>query len=684
MAASVSAPILARPLAGRSRPALKSALLIALGLYAVQAATGFGGAAGADAFTSIHVGLIVVAAAICVDTARRRRGERLAWACFATALGTYAAGELAWNVLYAGTATPRYPSLADAFWVAFYPASYVGLVLLVRRRIRGFQASLWLDGLVAALAVAALTAAVLSPSVLEATGGSPAAVATTIAYPVGDILLLGFVVGVFALTGWRPGRSWAFLGAGLALNGVAHVIYTVQSANGTFVDGSIEDVLFPTAAIALAWSAFQAPDPAEDIELGGARMMAVPSTFALLALVLAGFGFAGRLNAVAAVLTMAALIAVTARAALTFSENVTMLRRSRHESLTDALTGLGNRRRLMADLDAELAQASHDCPRALLLFDLDGFKSYNDAFGHPEGDVLLTRLGVALEQATSGYGYAYRLGGDEFCVLACNEPHKLEAVVAGAAAALSERGEGYRVDNSHGVVLVPAEASCAAEALRLADERMYRHKQGRSSSARLLTRDLFQGVLREREPALREHHDQVSRLATHLGEALGLEGRVLEELSRAADLHDVGKVAVPDAILGKPGPLSAEEWRFIRRHTVVGERMLRLAPSLRPVASLVRSSHERFDGHGYPDGLSGSEIPLRARVLAVCDAFDAMLSPRAYRGAMDEEDALAEIRAGSGTQFDPVVVEAFCAARRRSPSKDLGERPAAAAQQLLP
>ena len=132
-------------------------------------------------------------------------------------------------------------------------------------------------------------------------------------------------------------------------------------------------------------------------------------------------------------------------------------------------------------------------------------------------------------------------------------------------------------------------------------------------------------------------------------------------MSTPRQLHDVGKIAVPDAILNKPGPLTEDEWQFIRQHTLIGERILGAAPSLADAARLVRASHERMDGTGYPDGLLGEEIPLGARVIGVCDAFDAMTSARPYRATpLSVEGALAELRENAGTQFDPQVVEMFC------------------------
>jgi hypothetical protein len=309
--------------------ALRAALVSALALYVAHAAFWVGGEDLGDAvFSWVHLGLMFAAAAICLARAQRDASERAAWLCLALALGTYAGGELAWEFLYEDLQEPPYPSLSDALWLIFYPASYAGLIFLIRPRLRRFHPSLWLDGLVGALVAAALAAAVVFAPVLEATEGSPAALATTLAYPVGDMLLLGFVVGVFALTGWRPGRSWALLGAGLGLNAVADVIYTVQSAEGTFVEGSLPDTLFPAAALTLAWAALAPPQGARKLVLEGRRMFFLPAGFWLVAVGLTVLGVVGRLNGVAAALTIATLLAVMGRAWLTFRENGALLERA--------------------------------------------------------------------------------------------------------------------------------------------------------------------------------------------------------------------------------------------------------------------------------------------------------------------------------------------------------------------
>jgi diguanylate cyclase (GGDEF)-like protein len=298
----------------------------------------------------------------------------------------------------------------------------------------------------------------------------------------------------------------------------------------------------------------------------------------------------------------------------------------------------------------------------VLICDLDGFKAYNDVFGHAAGDALLARLGHNLTVALAARGTAYRMGGDEFCVLASLEGESGDEIMRDAVVALAEVGEGFSVTTSCGSVLVPSEANTVSEALRIADQRMYARKslESRVSAGRQST-DALLKVLSERSPDLGIHLDEVTELCRAVATKLAIPDEDVAPLLQAASLHDVGKAAIPDAILNKPGPLDDEEWEFMHRHTLIGQRILSSAPALTRAAMFVRSSHERFDGFGYPDELRGSEIPLCARVIAVCDAFDAMTSTRPYREPMSIEESLAELRRCSGMQFDPAVVEAFCA-----------------------
>jgi diguanylate cyclase (GGDEF)-like protein len=329
----------------------------------------------------------------------------------------------------------------------------------------------------------------------------------------------------------------------------------------------------------------------------------------------------------------------------------------REQALTDSRTELGNRRKLVADLDETLAAASPARPLVLMIFDLDGFKSYNDTFGHLAGDAVLARLGGKLAAAVSSHGTAYRLGGDEFCVLLAAESDELSTVVARSAGALEESGENFAVGASYGAVLIPHEATSVDYALQLADQRMYSRKRGRASLAGDQAHDVLMRIMHAKQPSLQDHSSEVAQLCKRIGRRLSMTAEELDELGRAAELHDVGKVGIPDAILEKPEPLNEAEWEFMHQHTLLGERILSAAPALRPVAALVRASHERWDGRGYPDGLAGEAIPLGARIIAACDAYEAMTTDRCYRQWMSYSAARAELRREAGHQFDPKVIE---------------------------
>ena len=646
----------------RARRGTLVVLAAGLALYVLQLTVGLADGALEWPLTSgLYYALIIAAALVCAARVVAVREDRLAWGLVAAGLVAWAVADIYWEVALAGLPEPPYPSPADAGWLAVYPASYAAIFLLAGRGPRRPTPGLWLDGAIAALGASALVAAALFGPILETVAeGGTAVVVTNLAYPAGDLLLLATVGVVFGLRAWRPDRMWILFGAGLALSAVADSWYLAAAAGHSWQAGDILNAFWPASILLMAWASWQ-PRRNAEAPLAGRRLVLVPTAFALVGLALLTLDHFVRLNPLALILSSATLAAAVLRMGTAFRANVQMLQRSRREAVTDALTGLGNRRRLTADLDALMASAGDD-HELLVLFDLDGFKSYNDTFGHPAGDALLQRLGGKLGAVVEGRGTAYRMGGDEFCVLLRAPGAQRDALVDAAAEALSEHGHGFVIGASHGCVVPSLEASTAVEALKVADHRMYRHKAGRQSGRASDTRDVLLRVLREREPDLHEHLTQVAELACAVGLHYGLGAEALDELARAAELHDVGKMAVPDAILDKPGPLDEEEWAFMRRHTVIGEAILSAAPALVPVAKIVRASHERFDGAGYPDGLAGTEIPLGARIVAVCDAFDAMTSDRSYRRAMSVDAALAELRGAAGSQFDPGVVEAFCAA----------------------
>ena len=476
---------------------------------------------------------------------------------------------------------------------------------------------------------------------------------------------------MIAVSGWRFTRTWLLLAAGVIVFCVADSMYLIQTANGTYTPGGVFDVGWWTGITLLAAAAWTRHDERAGSEhpIGDAPIV-FPLAFGALALGVMGYGDlrTNPLNPLAVALGCGSLAAIGVRLYLTFRENRRMLCATRVHAITDSLTGLPNRRALMDDLAAALIACDDLQPVVLAMFDLDGFKGYNDAFGHPAGDQLLRRLSNQLARTTKGRGTAYRLGGDEFCVVLAPGREVAQPILEAAASALSEHGDGFSIGCSYGALTLPREAATVADALTLADRRTYAYKhRGRASAGRQIA-DVLVRALVERAPDLEHHLSDVAALATATGHRLGLDPDQIERIHRAAELHDIGKVAIPDAILRKPGPLDEVEWTFIRRHPAIGERILAAAPSLAPVAPLVRASHERFDGDGYPDKLAGGAIPLGARIVAVCDAYDAMTTTRPYSTPRSPEDAENELRRCAGTQFDPVVVDAFCRVRQASPA----------------
>jgi diguanylate cyclase (GGDEF)-like protein len=631
--------------------------LLYLGLVAVEA--GEQTAAARWLYNLVLVGSAVV----CLRAPGQHGRERTAWRCLGATLVLWAAGDLYYTLFLVGK-TPSPPTMTDALWLVSYPLLYASIGLLVRARTPHFEKSLWLDAMLAALAVAAVGAAVLFGPVVDSTGGAPLTAAMNLAYPLADALLLGLVVAVLALTGWRLDRTWICILAGTAVLALADSAYLYQSAIASSTAAALLDAGWPLAMVLLAAAAWQPSGRLGAVRTEGGRLLALPAVFGAASLAILVYGQFARLNAPAVVLAATSLAAVIARMAYTFREKMALLTRTRIEALTDALTGVGNRRKLMDDLQGRLDGGD---AAVLMLLDLDGFKAYNDTFGHPAGDALLARIAQKLTAEVAGSGEVYRIGGDEFCVLASVDVPSRETFAANAAAALVEQGDGFRITAAYGVVGVPEEAASVSEALRIVDGRMYDEKDGRRASAGRQSRDVLLRVLYERDARLQGHLNGLVELVRAVGTSLGVADAELEDIALAAELHEVGKLAIPDSILRKPGPLTEEEWRFVRRHPLIGERILSSAPALAKVSRIVRSTHERIDGTGYPDQLAGDEIPLGARVVGACAAFVAMTSDLPYRSARTVEEAIDELRRCAGTQFDADVVEALVSVKAEAP-----------------
>ena len=543
-----------------------------------------------------------------------------------------------------------------ALGLVAYLLAVRALLLLVEQRMGRLPMAAWLDGITAALVLeAAIALAFLQPveAALELRG---AAAAIDFIYPVGDLLLVSLVAGAAARGGWRL-EGWGTILLGIACVAFADSLQAAAVARGAYLPGGLPELGWLLGAWMLASAAWRPAPPRPE---PAASRSLLPVVFALVAL---GLLVAGALASDRGYLPMAlaglALVGIIARLAVALGENRAMLIGAQREAVTDALTGLPNRRRLVADLERAILRANPGRPAALALYDLNGFKEYNDTFGHPAGDALLAALGSQLAGTLGPRNTAYRMGGDEFCILFTRVEGDGTEQAALAGAALEVGSEGFTVSAAHGVVLLPAEASNASDALRLADQRMYRDKaNGRMASGQQVTEALTR-ALTVRDPRMGDHFMEVCRLAESVALKLGLGPSERERVRLAAVLHDVGKIAVPDEILDKPGPLDEQEWELMRKHTLFGQRILEAAPALRDIGPIVRSSHERIDGGGYPDGLAGHDIPVASRIIAVCDAFHAMTGLRPYREPRTQAAALEELEANAGTQFDPLVVEAL-------------------------
>jgi two-component system, cell cycle response regulator len=289
------------------------------------------------------------------------------------------------------------------------------------------------------------------------------------------------VTGAFALTGWRPGRTLLLLGAALIAGAAADGFLLYGAVTGIDVQTTLMASLWPASALLAGFAAWQ-PVGGGIPRLSGTRLVVAPVVFAGAAVGLQAYAVVVEpVNQVALMLATAALVAAVLRMAATLRENALLLERSRRDALVDPLTGLENRRKLMLDLRRVTHDMSPAAPIALMLFDLDGFKQYNDRYGHPAGDALLTRLGRKLTGAMGREDRAYRLGGDEFCVLGHGSRDRLCKLATRAQASLADKGPGVQVASSCGMVLLPDETEDITLALKLADERLYADKVRRQT-----------------------------------------------------------------------------------------------------------------------------------------------------------------------------------------------------------
>jgi diguanylate cyclase (GGDEF)-like protein len=563
----------------------------------------------------------------------------------------------------------------------------------------------------AALAAAAISFGASTPTLGVMGGVLALAVAATFveAYPVpiegiasgGVSLTAVFIVGAAVIYGWAPAVMIGFiaraiielvqrrpairlvynsavyaLGGGAAgtaaalvvtHNGVGGLFFEVILAAGAFYAVNI----LLTAGIIARWSG----EPFLPLLKHSVYWTVVP--FSIMASVSLMLAVLWERSPFLATALVGPLVAIAL-----YQRSVHSALKAMRLALTDPLTGLGNHRHFHERLQHDLDKAQDEgFPLTLCLLDIDNFKQINDRYGHPSGDKVLAQVAARLRQG----GEAFRLGGDEFALLL---PRRDEHEGLSIARSIIERMCETEVDlgevlnMSAGVATYPQHGVERSELVRVADSALYLAKEQGKNTVRVYRPDVIELVeLRrlaegpDRAARLRaaaslahavdardaytgSHSYMVGELAARVARRMGLDSESIELTRLAGSLHDLGKLAIPEEILRKPGPLNEAERLVLERHPQIGYRMLD-SLGVEPVATWVLHHHERWDGNGYPEQKAGAEIPLGARILFVADAYDAMTTDRVYRGRLSHDRAIAELERCAGTQFDPDVVDAF-------------------------
>jgi diguanylate cyclase (GGDEF)-like protein len=520
--------------------------------------------------------------------------------------------------------------------------------------------------------------------------GSGGVVSLTFVFAVAAIVLYGWAAGALLLlvaTGvihgaqHRPFERIAFnvavmaivaLTAGLLIlpintetvGGVIGAVLAAATAN------SVVNILFISAAIALSTGQRYK-------RLVPANLRATITPFAFMASAALMLVVLWQRSPVLALALIGPLLAISFYQRSTHREL-----RAMRLALTDPLTGLGNHRHFHERLQRELLRAEEeDTSLTLCFIDVDDFKKVNDRFGHPSGDRVLSQVAGRLRQG----GEAFRLGGDEFALLLADHD---EATALAAANSIVERVAALDLDHigrvtvSAGLATFPLQGHGRDELIRLADSALYWAKEhgknrvrlprpavvelaelkrladGPDKAARYRAAASLAKAVDARDAYTGSHSSRVGDLAARVAKRVGLDPEHVELTRLAGSLHDLGKLAIPEEILRKPGSLTDSEWLVLERHPQIGFRMLD-SLGVDPVADLVLHHHERWDGAGYPDGLAGEAIPLGARIIFVADAYDAMTTDRIYQAKQSHHAALTELRRCAGSQFDPGIVAAF-------------------------
>jgi len=342
------------------------------------------------------------------------------------------------------------------------------------------------------------------------------------------------------------------------------------------------------------------------------------------------------------------------------TERITLENTLRHMAETDSATGLYNRRKIEDYMTAHHGRT--DINISLILFDIDGLKSINDTLGHVEGNAVINRVAETITRTFQAATIIGRIGGNEFAVIYEDTTHEaITALCLLFQGALDEVNQAltYDISVSFGIAHSDGLPVNTTQLYQMADHNIYNAKLLKEGSSKSTLVKALMKALEAKDYITEGHADRMGTYALRLGEEVGLERHRLDMLVLLTKFHDLGKVGIPDSILKKAGPLTPEEWIVMKTHTTIGHRIASASPELLPISDLIHKHHEKWDGTGYPLGLSGEDIPIECRILAIVDSYDAMTNDRPYRLALSHEEALKEIQHGAGTQFDPTLARRF-------------------------
>lgn len=328
-------------------------------------------------------------------------------------------------------------------------------------------------------------------------------------------------------------------------------------------------------------------------------------------------------------------------------------------SYNDQLTGVKNRRFYEEEL--KRLDVKENLPLTIILGDVNGLKLINDSFGHAAGDELIRKVAQSIQKGCRSEDIVARLGGDEFVILLTKtEENKIEEIITNInKLTQKEKIQNIDISISFGYETKTHEEEDIQQVFRKAEDYMYKRKLFEGSCMRGKTINTIMNTLNEKNKREEQHSVRVSELCKSMGESLGLNERKIYDLKTAGLLHDIGKIAIEENILNKPSKLTEDEFKEIKRHSEIGYRILSTVNEMSEIAEYILLHHEMWNGYGYPKGLKGENIPIESRIIAIADAYDAMISERSYRKALSEELAVEELQRNAGIQFDEELVKVF-------------------------